>query len=142
MENTMNKFPLLIIPIVLYNLIVGGLMISGSAVSESGANLAEPWFSLPMPTLHATWTVSVGDLVVLVGLSCLFLEILKSTRTSDSSIINHAMGMLVMIVAIVEFLLVPACATSTFFLLTVMCGLDVLAGFIVTTIGARKDIGA
>jgi hypothetical protein len=50
--------------------------------------------------------------------------------------------MLVLIIAIVEFLLFPPFATSAFFLLVVMCGLDVLGGFIVTTIGARKDIGA
>ena len=39
-----------------------------------------------------------------------------------------------------EFLLAPAFATSTFFLLGVMVLLDVLAGFIVTIVSARRDI--
>ena len=47
--------------------------------------------------------------------------------------------MIVFIVCLVEFLLVPAFATSVFFLITAMTLLDVLAGFIVTIITARKD---
>ena len=132
----MRKFPLMIVPIALYNLIAFGLLFS------SGVNIADPWLHLGMPTRGGQWIVSVADLVIFAGLGCLFVEILKSTSTSDSSITNHVLGMLVLIVAIVEFLLLPPFATSAFFLLAAMCGLDVLAGFIVTNIGARKDIGA
>ncbi|WP_303831657.1 hypothetical protein [Asticcacaulis taihuensis] len=132
----MRKFPLMILPIALYNLIAFGLLFSG------GADIADPWLHLGMPTMAGQWIISVADLVIFAGLGCLFIEVLKSTSTSDSSITNHVLGMLVLIVAIVEFLLMPPFATSAFFLLSVMCGLDVLAGFIVTTVGARKDIGA
>jgi hypothetical protein len=38
-------------------------------------------------------------------------------------------------------LLLRSFATSTFFFLTMMVLLDVVAGFIVTAIAARKDIG-
>ena len=37
-------------------------------------------------------------------------------------------------------LLLPAFATSTFFLLALMVLLDVLAGFIVTIVAARRDV--
>jgi uncharacterized membrane protein len=40
----------------------------------------------------------------------------------------------------VEFLLFPAFATSSFFLLTLMVLLDVLAGFIVTIVASRREI--
>jgi lysylphosphatidylglycerol synthetase-like protein (DUF2156 family) len=131
----MGKFPLMILPIAIYNLIAFGLLFT------QDHTLAAPWLHLPMPVGQGQWIISVSDLVILAGLCCLFLEVLKSTNTSDSSILNHVLGMLVLIVAIVEFLLLPAFATSAFFFLAVMCGLDVLAGFIVTTVGARKDIG-
>ena len=39
-----------------------------------------------------------------------------------------------------QFLLLPAFATSAFFLLTTMVLLDVLAGFIVTIVASRRDI--
>jgi hypothetical protein len=41
---------------------------------------------------------------------------------------------------LVEFLLIKGFATSTFFLIVTMVMLDVLAGFIVTIISARKDL--
>jgi hypothetical protein len=47
--------------------------------------------------------------------------------------------MILFIVVLIEFLLLPGFATSTFFLIGVMVLLDVLAGFIVTIISSRKD---
>ena len=70
----------------------------------------------------------------------LFIELLKSTTSRRIAIINHALSMILFIVCLVEFLLAPAFATSTFFLITVMVLLDVLAGFIVTIVAARRDI--
>jgi len=137
----MGRIPLMGVPVVLYTLIAFGLMTTQGAGDGSALALSHAWFTLPMPITNSQWIISLGDVVLSVGLSCLFVEILKSTRTSDTSITNHVLGMLVLIVAIGEFLLFAPFATSTFFLLTVMCGLDVLAGFIVTTVGARKDIG-
>jgi len=61
-----------------------------------------------------------------------FVEILKSTSTGLSTIANHAVSMLVFIVCLVEFLLMPNFQTSTFFILTVMSLLHVLAGVVVT----------
>ena len=47
--------------------------------------------------------------------------------------------MILFIAVLVEFLLLPGFATSTFFLIVIMILLDVLAGFIVTIIASRKD---
>jgi hypothetical protein len=46
-----------------------------------------------------------------------------------------------LLLCLVEFLLAPAFATSTFFLLSLMVLLDVLAGFIVTIVTSRRDLG-
>ena len=47
--------------------------------------------------------------------------------------------MVLFIVCIVEFLMLPAFATSVFFLVMLMSLLDVMAGFMVTIAAARRD---
>lgn len=74
------------------------------------------------------------------SLVVLFVELLKSTTSRRIAIINHSLSMVLFIFCLVEFLLFPAFATSTFFLVTLMVLLDVLAGFIVTIVSARRDI--
>ena len=91
-------------------------------------------------TTHVLWDVSFGTLLVLLALFFLFIELLKSTSTGTSAIFNHALSMLVFIICLVEFLLHPAFATSTFFIIMVMSLLDVLAGVVVTIVSARRDV--
>ena len=88
----------------------------------------------------AALSVSLGDLLLAGSLVVLFVELLKSTTSQKAAIINHSLSMLLFIACLVEFLLLPAFATSTFFLLILMVLLDFLAGFIVTVISARRDI--
>lgn len=71
----------------------------------------------------------------------LFLEILKSTSTGTATIVNHGISLLLFILCLVQFLLMPNFATSTFFILMSMTLLDVLAGVIVTIVSARRDFG-
>ena len=55
------------------------------------------------------------------------------------ALINHVLSMLLFVTCLLELLLTPAFATSTFFLLTLMVLLDVLSGFIVTVAAMRRD---
>jgi hypothetical protein len=82
-----------------------------------------------------------GDIVVLAGLLLLYFEILKATRTSDASILDHVASLAVFVVALVEFLLLPRFAHGAFLALLLMSLIDVVAGFTVTIRGARRDIG-
>lgn len=82
---------------------------------------------------------NVGHLFVLAGLLALFLEILKAARLTNATIVDHMLSTATFIVALVEFLLVPFCATVTFFLLTAMTLIDVVAGFSVSIFSARRD---
>jgi hypothetical protein len=127
-------FPLLAIPVIVYNLIA-------FAADPSGvqASLTNPLFTIHMPT-QANWAVSLGDLLLAASLVVLFVELLKSTTSGKTAIINHSLSMILFIVCLVEFLLLGAFATSTFFLIGLMVVLDVLAGFIVTIVSARRDI--
>ena len=45
------------------------------------------------------------------------------------------------VVCLIEFLIMPNFATSTFFIIMSMTLLDVLAGVIVTIVSARRDFG-
>jgi hypothetical protein len=56
------------------------------------------------------------------------------------AIINHALSMGLFVLCLLLFLLLPSFATSTFFLIMVMVLLDVMAGFIVTILTARRDL--
>jgi hypothetical protein len=101
--------------------------------------MTDQLFTIHMPT-GADWPVGLGDLLLAASLVVLFVELLKSTTSRRIAIINHSLSMILFIVCLIEFLLAPAFATSTFFLITVMVLLDVLAGFIVTIVSARRDI--
>ena len=81
-------------------------------------------------------------MLVLGALILLFVELLKSTASRNVAIINHSLSMILFIVCLVEFLLFGACATSTFFLITLMVLLDVLAGFIITIASSRYGADA
>jgi hypothetical protein len=87
------------------------------------------------------WVLTQGDAILLLSIVFLFLEILKSTSTGTSTIINHAISMMLFILCLIEFLLAPNFATSTFFILMSMTLLDVLAGVVVTIVSARRDFG-
>jgi hypothetical protein len=132
-----TAFPLLAIPALLYNLYALTAIVGNNAAT-AGANLKATLFPVTMPGGRG-WDVSSGDLFILLGLVMLFFELLRATNTNKVAIINHSLSMILFIFCLVEFLLVPAFATSTFFLLTTMTLLDVLAGFIVTIVAARKD---
>ncbi len=131
-------FPLLALPVLVYNLVALTLA-GGFAAVTATTRFTEPLFNIGM-TSGAAWPISLSDLLLAFALVVLFIELLKSTTSRRIAIINHALSMILFIVCLVEFLLAPAFATSTFFLMTLMVLLDVLAGFIVTIIAARRDI--
>jgi hypothetical protein len=131
--------PLLLIPVILYNIVIVVEASSRGGMAAADAILRDPIFSVPM-TSGANWNVGVGDLILFLSLILLFFELLKSTSSQKVAIVNHALSLIVFVVCLVEFLLVRGFATSTFFLILTMVMLDVLAGFIVTIIAARKDL--
>tara|TARA_R110002020_G_scaffold14227_2_gene50467 strand:- start:433 stop:882 length:450 start_codon:yes stop_codon:yes gene_type:complete len=125
--------PLLVIPFVLYNLVV--FIFFGANPVNWGAGM----FAIPMPS-GMPWAVSAGDFILVVGIICLFVEVLKSTNTSRSSIVEHMLSMLLFVLFLVEFLLVGAASSSVFFLLMVMSLIDVVAGFTVSITAAGRDV--
>ncbi len=133
----LTAFPLLLIPVLVYNIFA--VFSLGSPDGAYNA-MTTVLFAIPMPPAGSHWQVSLGDFILFGSLICLFFELLKSTQSDNVAIVNHSLSMILFVVCLVEFLLMRPFATSTFFLMSTMTFMDVLAGFIVTAISARKDI--
>ncbi len=131
--------PLLGMPVIGYNLLIF-LLLPGNRHASADARMLEPLLRVPMAS-GGQWSVTLGDLVVFVSLLILFVELLKSTGSRHVAIINHSLSMLLFIGCLVEFLLFRAFATTAFFMVTIMVLLDVLAGFIMTIVTARREGG-
>ncbi|MDI6624024.1 MAG: hypothetical protein QME55_04775 [Brevundimonas sp.] len=128
--------PLLVIPVAIYAVII---LTGAGGVAGAEQALQDPVFTIPMVS-GGGWTIGAGDIILFLALILLFFELLKSTSSQKVAIVNHALSMILFVASLVAFLLVKGFATSTFFLILTMVMLDVLAGFIVTIISARKDL--
>jgi hypothetical protein len=125
--------PLLIIPFLLFD-VLAYLMFGGQP-----AGWSNQLFQIRMVS-GAEWSLTWGDLMLVIGLVCLFFEILKSTNTGRSSIVEHILSTALFVIFLVEFLLVGAAASSVFFLLMMMSLVDVIAGFSISITGAGRDV--
>lgn len=134
----LTAFPLLLIPVLVYNIYAWSTL-TGVAAVDADASLRSALIAVNMPS-GGVWGIGVGDLLVFFSLALLFFELLKSTSSRKVAIVNHALSMVIFVLCLIEFLLFRSFATSTFFLITVMVFLDVMAGFIVTIITARRDL--
>jgi hypothetical protein len=129
--------PLLSLPVLVYNLYV--LSLPGAFRSTlANPHLAQPLFSL-RTAAGALWPVSAADLLIAGSLLVLFIELLKSTASRRVAIVNQGLSILLFVACLIELLLVPAFATSTFCLIALMVLLDVLAGFIASVAASRRD---
>lgn len=128
---SLRAIPLLVFSFLLYNLIV---FISG--VEGLNAPIIDKLRLLS----GGEWTFTRGDLILLVTLGLLFAEIVKSTFSSTSTLVDHALSMIVFIALLVEFLLLPQAATSVFFLILVAALIDVVAGYTIGIRVARRDL--
>ena len=128
----LNIIPLLVFPLILYNLIR----------FTSGAPL-DTWELFEIGMFSGdVWRVSFADVFLGLSLLLLFVEIVKATRTDAMSIINHGLSMLLTVTCIIQFIAVSGFSNSVFFMLTLMTIIDVIAGFTVTIIAAKRDFGA
>jgi hypothetical protein len=133
----LNIFPLLVFPLMLYNFVV----LTGLVGNQPDVWMVQPIFSVNMFS-GDSWGVSFADVFMGLSLLLLFVEIVKATRTDAMSIINHGLSMLLCVVCIIEFIALKGFSNSVFFLLTMMTVLDVVAGFTITIVAAKRDFGA
>lgn len=102
------------------------------------SSLGLPAFTFPLPSgsqVVLTW----GDLIIVAGLMLLFVEVLKSARASNTTIVDHILSTGLFIAALIEFLVVREAGTAVFLILVVLCLVDVVAGYTVSIRTARRD---
>ena len=128
----LSAIPLLVIPFILYNLGLAG-------APDGGDIWQRELFALPMMS-GGVWRATLADGLIAIALVLLFIEIMKSTRTSNRSIIDHVLSLFVFVAFLVEFLLVDRATNSLFFTLMMIALVDVLAGFSVTIRASGRDV--
>ena len=103
-----------------------------------------PWYEGEATSIQMMsgdmWRLTAGHLFIGFSLVLLFIELLRATRSSGASIMNHALSVLVFIGALLMFITVQGYGNSIFFLYTAMTFTDFMAGFIITTAASRRDI--
>lgn len=113
-------------------------------VTDAGGNsiiwVYQKWFEIPLVS-QDTWEVTFGHAFLLLSMVFLFIELLRATKTGTDSIVNHLLSMVLFIICLLVFILVGGYGNSIFFLFMSMTFLDFAAGFIVTTVTARRDFG-
>jgi len=121
-------FPLLIIPFALYNMIAFLLSME----------LSERVFGISFWS-GKSLDVSIGDVLVLVALLLLYVEILKSTRLSSRTIVDHVLSFVLFVAMVIELVAVQRAATSTFLILVAISLVDVIGGITVTVRAKHRD---
>ena len=123
-------FPLLIIPFAIYNIVA--FLLPGVAWSSEVMRVAM--------VSGTDWILTLGDVLVALAILLLFVEVLKSTRMSSRTIMDHMLSTVLFIGMLIGFLLVTQAASGTFFLLLVASFVDVVGGFTVTIRTAQRDV--
>jgi|SRR5208282_757779 len=123
-------FPLLLVPFAIYNMI---------AFLTPGVGWTAPVTAVHMIS-GQDWVLTWEDVLLVFAIFLLWVEIIKSTRIGARGVMDHILAMALFIVMLFEFLLVPRAATSTFFLLTTIVLVDLLAGFITGMRRAQRQI--
>ena len=125
-------FPLLLVPFVIYNIVAFIFQMPDTFWTSRAT-------TVPMMS-GEDWELTWEDILIAVSIFLLWIEIIKSTRMGMRTIMDHVLAMLLFIAMLVEFLLVKKAGTSTFFLLTIIALVDVLAGFIISIRGSQRQI--
>lgn len=96
-------------------------------------------FHMYLPS-GSLWKPTWGDFMVLTGVVFLYVELFKSTRTSETTIVDHMLSTFVLIFYLTAWLIYTWAGNSVFLILTGMAFLDVIAGFTITISAARRDL--
>jgi hypothetical protein len=129
---SMVGFPLLLIPLAIYNIIV---------FLMPGVSLAEPLVTLPLMS-GAQWPLTLSDLLLALGIVMLLFEVIKGARPGAKYLTDHLLSLIVCGGAAAEFLLWPRFASSTYFLLALLALVDFLTGVVLRARRGMPAVGS
>jgi hypothetical protein len=119
----MVGFPLLLIPLAIYNIIV---------FLMPGVSFTDPLVKLTLMS-GAEWAVTLSDVLLALAILLLLAEVIKGARPGAKYLTDHLLSLIVFGAAAAEFVLWPKFATSTYFLLTALALVDFLSGLALRT---------
>jgi hypothetical protein len=119
----MVGFPLLLIPLAIYNIIV---------FLMPGVSFTDPLVKLTLMS-GAEWTVTLSDVLLTLGILLLLAEVIKGARPGAKYLTDHLLSLIVFGAAAAEFVLWPKFGTSTYFLMTALSLVDFLSGLALRT---------
>jgi hypothetical protein len=122
--------PLLMFPFAVFNIVV--FLMPGFSWSN------EVWHFRMMS--GEEWRLTSGDAMIAGSVVVLLIEMLKSARMSRRTMVDHLLSMILFAGMMVEFMMVKAVVSSTFFLLLVISFVDVAGGFAVSVPAVLRDI--
>ena len=114
----MVGFPLLLIPLAIYNII---------AFLMPGVSLGDTIVTVPLVS-GAGWPVTLSDILLALAALMLMFEVIKGARPGAKFLTDHLLSLIVTAAAAAEFMLWKQFGTSTFFLLTLLSLVDFLTG--------------
>lgn len=130
----LRAIPLLVFPVILYAAVA--MTMNHEAVR---ASLNEVFFNTYLPS-GALFAVTNGYGLVMLAAGLLFLEVIKSTSVSTWAIVENGLAFCLFTLCFIMFLLHSSFGTIEFALIMTMSLIDFMAGFIVMTISARRDV--
>jgi len=119
-------FPLLLIPFAFFNIAVF-LLDMPLGDEEKSAVFTIPLASeatLP-PIFDRSMPVTLGDLIVAIGILLLYVEMIKSVRPGGKSMVDHLLSFILFLVMAGELVFVPR---ATLLLLAVLGFVDFITG--------------
>jgi hypothetical protein len=120
---SMIGFPLLLIPLAIYNIIV---------FLMPGVSFVDPVLKLPLMS-GAEWPLTLSDMLLTLAILMLLSEVIKGARPGAKYLTDHLLSLIVFGGAAAEFVLWPKFGTSTYFLLTMLALVDFLSGVALRT---------
>ena len=119
----MVGFPLLLIPLAVYNIIV---------FLMPGVSFTDPVVNLTLMS-GAEWQVTLSDILLALGILLLLFEVIKGARPGAKFLTDHLLSLIVFGAAAAEFLLWPKFGNSTYCLLALLALVDFLSGVALRT---------
>ena len=119
----MVGFPLLLIPLAIYNIIV---------FLMPGVSFTDPLVKLPLVS-GTELPVTLSDVLLTLGILLLLAEVIKGARPGAKYLTDHLLSLIVFGAAAAEFVLWPKFGTSTYFLLTALALVDFVSGLALRT---------
>jgi hypothetical protein len=120
---SMVGFPLLLIPLAIYNII---------AFLMPDLSFSTPLFTVPLMS-GVGWAVTLSDVLLALGILMLLFEVIKGARPGAKYFTDHLLSLVVFGGAAAEFVLLPKFGTSVYFLLTALGLVDFLSGIALRT---------